>query len=154
MSPKSGFKHDKYKNTRGGYSRWLLIACEKCKVPVCLYQKDGPGILKRLYLDRVIAPVKLCGLQKNALKKIEKLVCSHCSFLLGVPIIYEKENRLAWRLFAGAVEKKIVKANEMEDIKEDFEALESSKFIESIAKSRFSGKTLSLEEVQKIYRHK
>ena len=47
------FKSDKFKKARGGYSRLFDIRCEKCGNHICYYQKDGPGILKRMYLDRV-----------------------------------------------------------------------------------------------------
>jgi len=38
-----------------------------------------------------------------------KLVCSKCKEVLGVGIVYEKENRPAYRLFVGSTIKKIVK---------------------------------------------
>ncbi|MFO0881830.1 MAG: hypothetical protein U0491_00010 [Candidatus Saccharimonadales bacterium] len=38
------------------------------------------------------------------------LSCSHCGKELGLYFIYEKEKRPAYRLFAGAIAKKIVKA--------------------------------------------
>jgi hypothetical protein len=66
-------KHDKYRKARGGYSRLLEIHCEHCSHVIALYQKDGPGSLKRL---------------------------------LGIPYIYEKEKRPAFRLFQGSVTKK------------------------------------------------
>lgn len=101
----NSFKNDKYKKTRGGYSRWLLLSCEKCKQPVLLYQKDGPGILKRLYVDRITVPVELIK------KQTQNLVCKKCKTVLGVFTMYKKENRPAYRLFVGALEKKIVKGD-------------------------------------------
>ncbi len=100
MRTKLSLKSDKYKKRRGGYSRWLLLNCEKCKSPISFYQKDGPGILKRLYIDRIV------GLKSTAGKN---LTCGKCKRVLGVRMIYEKEDRPAYRLFVGAVEKKIVK---------------------------------------------
>ncbi len=97
------FKNDKFKKNRGGYSRWLSLNCEKCKMQLSIYQKDGPGILKRLYLDRIIFPADLKGKQK--------LECKKCKRILGILIMYEKEKRPAFRLFVGAVEKKIIKEN-------------------------------------------
>ena len=96
---KAELKNDKYRKARGGHSRFLDISCAKCNSHVFYYQKDGPGILKRTYLDRII------GL------KIGKtnLVCLKCREVIGVPIIYKKENRPAIRLFVGAVSKKISK---------------------------------------------
>ena len=94
-------KHDKFRKTRGGYSRLLDISCEKCGKRVCSYQKDGPGILKRMYLDRI------SGID---IDHKHNLICPGCKETLGVPIIYKKEKRLAFRLFVGAVSKKIVKS--------------------------------------------
>jgi hypothetical protein len=67
---------------------------------VCTYQKDSPGNLRRMYIDRIIAP-KVSISRKD-------LSCSN-GHLLGVKIVYEKENRLAFRLFVDAVRKKIIK---------------------------------------------
>jgi hypothetical protein len=93
-------KKDKFNLARGGWYRVLEISCEKCNTLVCKYQKDGPGNLRRMYLDRIIET-------KISLNKKE-LKCSN-KHLLGMKIIYEKENRPAFRLFVDAVNKKIVK---------------------------------------------
>lgn len=70
------------------------------------YQKDGPGILKRMYIDRIH--------HEDAFKWVtENFVCHKCEMLLGVPIVYKKEDRPAIRLFAGAVGKKIISANDL-----------------------------------------
>jgi len=98
---KSPFKNDTYKGARGGYSRLLTISCQKCGKTICHYQKDGPGNLRRMYIDRIINPKVPIG-RKD-------LSCSN-SHLMGVKIIYEKEDRLAFRLFVDSVSKKIVKA--------------------------------------------
>lgn len=92
-------KSDRYRKARGGYSRILQLSCSNCEKKLFRYQKDGPGILKRLYLDRV--------LDDNT--KTSKLVCDKCKEVLGIKTIYKKENRPAYRLFAGAVSKEIVK---------------------------------------------
>lgn len=105
MSTKFSFKSDKFKKNRGGYSRWLSLSCEKCKAQLMIYQKDGPGILKRLYLDRIVVP--------NNLKMKEKLECKKCKTVLGIYTIYQKEKRATYRLFAGAIEKKIVKSDKV-----------------------------------------
>lgn len=97
------FKNDKYKKVRGGYSRLLDISCEDCNRHLFFYQKDGPGILKRMYVDRIFESGKI-ELDTN-------LICPDCKEILAVPIIYEKENRPALRLFVGTVTKKIVKTN-------------------------------------------
>ncbi len=94
-------KNDKFRKSRGGYTRMLKISCEKCSSLICLYQKDGPGNLRRMYIDRIINPVVSVS-QKN-------LSCAK-GHLLGVKIVYEKEKRLAFRLFVDSVIKKIVKS--------------------------------------------
>ncbi|MFA6973414.1 MAG: hypothetical protein WC238_01565 [Parcubacteria group bacterium] len=94
-------KNDKYKKSRGGYSRLLEISCEKCGAKICAYQKDGPGNLRRMYLDRIFDPkVSISG---------KSLQCPK-EHLLGVKIIYKKENRPAFRLFVDAVKKNIIKS--------------------------------------------
>lgn len=98
---KLNLKDDKYKKARGGYSRLLSIACQKCGVLICRYQKDGPGNLRRMYLDRM-SEVTVPLSRKD-------LTCSN-GYLLGVKIIYEKEKRPAFRLFVDSVSKKIVKS--------------------------------------------
>src|SRR3989344_2922615 len=102
------FQKDSFRKARGGKSRWLLLKCEKCEHPVCIYQKDGPGLLKRLYLDRITAmPGTTLG---------KHLTCSSCDTLLGVGMVYEKEKRQAYRLFAGAVTKEILKESEVKKL--------------------------------------
>lgn len=97
---KTIFKNDKYKRSRGGYSRLLKISCQKCGEDICMYQKDGPGNLRRMYIDRIIDP-------KVSISK-KDFSCSK-DHLLGVKIIYEKEKRPAFRLFVDSVTKKIVR---------------------------------------------
>lgn len=100
MSNRKTLKNDKYKKARGGYSRLLKIGCRKCNSQICLYQKDGAGNLRRMYLDRIINPI--ISITQKELK------CQK-GHLLGIKIVYEKENRLAFRLFVDAVTKKITK---------------------------------------------
>lgn len=94
------FENDKYKKVRGGYSRFLDICCQKCSEHICYYQKDGPGNLRRMYLDRIV-DAKVSISRKD-------FSCTN-NHLLGVKIIYEKEKRPAFRLFVDSVTKKIVK---------------------------------------------
>lgn len=110
MSKKLAFKSDRYRKNRDGCSRWLLLHCEKCGNLIAIYQKDGSGILKRLYLDRIFAPERLTD------KRNKNLVCEKCKTVLGIQDVYEKENRLAYRLFAGAIGKKIVKGDKLPEI--------------------------------------
>lgn len=104
---KALFKNDKYKKSRGGYSRLLDIRCAKCDTHLFFYQKDGPGLLKRMYLDRIYGSKVYSGLENSNLKRVPSLVCSSCKQLIGVPMNYSKENRSAYRLFVGSVTKKI-----------------------------------------------
>ncbi len=89
-------KSDKYKKARGGSSKLLEISCAECGEIICDYQKDGPGSLKRMYFDRISNPV--VSISEKSLK------CSQ-GHLLGVAIIYKKENRPAFRLVIEAVTK-------------------------------------------------
>lgn len=101
-------KNDRYKKVRGGSSRLLDICCASCGEHLCFYQKDGPGILKRMYLDR-ISGSKYGQLPNDDIKDVPQLICDNCKKHLGTPITFEKEDRLAYRLFVGAVSKKIVR---------------------------------------------
>lgn len=92
-------KNDKYRKARGGYSRILQLSCSSCGEELFKYQKDGPGLLKRLYADRI----------QDYSTSSSILSCPKCNEVLGMKIIYKKENRPAYRLFAGTVSKKIVK---------------------------------------------
>src|SRR5215510_8933519 len=103
------WKNDAYKQARGGYARLLAVSCASCGTHLFYYQKDGPGIVKRLYLDRIYQSKVYEGLQHRALQHIPPLLCPQCGEHLGIPIVYQKEQRLAFRLFAGAVTTKIRK---------------------------------------------
>lgn len=102
-------KRDKFKSNRGGYSRLLDVCCRKCEKCILVYQKDGPGNLRRLYLDRIFAPIELVDLKKMELKTIPMLKCMNCKEILGTPYIYLKEKRKAFRLYQDSVIKKIRK---------------------------------------------
>jgi ribosomal protein S27E len=104
-------KSDKYKKSRGGYSRLLAISCAGCGDFLTFYQKDGPGSLKRMYLDRFYQAPDYSDLASKPINLWPKLICKKCGRFLGVPMVYEKEKRLAFRLFPGAVIKKIVKSD-------------------------------------------
>lgn len=97
---KNKYINDKYRKIRGGYSRFINISCQKCKGNICLYQKDGPGNLRRMYIDRIT------NSKVSTVKK--EFLCSN-GHLLGIRIIYKKENRPAYRLFVDSIIKKIVK---------------------------------------------
>lgn len=93
-------KVDRYRKHRGGYSRFLNIYCSGCKSHLALYQKDGPGPLKRLYRDRILAP---------KISQKREFVCYSCKKVIGTFFIYEKEKRPAIRVYQDAVVKKIGK---------------------------------------------
>lgn len=95
-----GLKNDKFRHSRGGKSRLLNLACSQCGAHFCNYQKDGPGDLKRLYLDRML-PIGIFS--------TKEIKCSTCEKLIGVQMIYEKENRPAIRLIPSSLAKKIAK---------------------------------------------
>jgi len=96
-------KHDKYKTARGGASKLLTISCQACGASICRYQKDGPGALRRMYVDRISEPrVPLSN---------KDLSCPN-GHLLGVAILYKKENRPAFRLITGSVKKTAGKPSE------------------------------------------
>lgn len=104
MTQKFKFKTDKYRNSRGGSSKFLNIYCEHCGTHILLYQKDGPGPLKRMYLDRIVAPQRLTDLQSANI--VPNLLCRGCKRLIAIPSIYEKEKRRAYALLAYTIIKK------------------------------------------------
>jgi len=106
------FKKDKYKSSRGGHSRLLNVCCRKCESVVLVYQKDGPGNLRRLYLDRIFEPSEMVNLQNKNIKDIPVLKCKKCFETLGTPYIYIKEKRKAFRLYQDSVIKRLRKLNE------------------------------------------
>jgi ribosomal protein S27E len=104
------FKKDKRSKARGGNSEFLQIFCSKCNIDIALYQKDGLGELIRLYIDRFFSPESLLALQAIIEKtKLPALKCIKCNNLVGIPMVYEKENRLAYRLIRGNFYKRKLK---------------------------------------------
>ena len=108
-------KKDKYKSARGGYSRFYNIHCRQCDKVVVEYQKDGKGALCRLYFDRIFWPEKMAELRKKNIKDIKPLKCPDCGFIMGMPIIHEREKRKAFRLFQSAFIKRIKKNKIMKE---------------------------------------
>jgi hypothetical protein len=110
MAQKFTLKRDVYRETRGGYARFLNIYCSACGTHVLLYQKDGPGVLYRLYLDRIVAPHEVATLQNvGDISRIPDLVCRSCRAVIGTPYIWEEESRPAYLLKDGSVFKKVGK---------------------------------------------
>lgn len=95
-------KNDTFRKSRGGNSRFLELTCRKCSSHITYYQKDGPGHLKRLYIDRMSEP-----------SEAKNLTCKKCAELIGVYSLYKKENRPCYRLFVDALDKKIVSAKDI-----------------------------------------
>lgn len=100
-------KKDRYSRSRGGTSNFLNIFCSRCRHHIALYQKDGTGNLLRIYLDRIFEPSELAVLQNTATDKkdLPTLCCPNCKSVIGVPMVYEPERRLAFRMTHGAFSK-------------------------------------------------
>jgi len=58
-------KKDKYFRERGGTAKIINVGCSKCNTLCFTYQKDGPGWLKRCYLNRIISPPVFAEMHKN-----------------------------------------------------------------------------------------
>jgi len=101
-------KKDRYSKNRGGNSRFLDIFCSFCDSHIALYQKDGHGALLRMYLDRIFEPSALAALQHQSggKKDLPNLQCPKCRVLIGTPMVYELESRLAFRMVRGSFAKK------------------------------------------------
>lgn len=98
-------KKDRFVVSRGDNSHFINIYCSKCKEFIALYQKDGKGGLFRLYLDRIFEPEKLAAFQFQDWDTLKNtnIYCPKCRSLIGTPMIYEKEKRIAIRLQLGAI---------------------------------------------------
>jgi len=94
-------KQDRFSKARGGKSTVLLITCKKCGEDLAVYQKDGPGPLKRLYLDRLVEPTTVAG----------ELVCKSCKKQVGIPYIYRDEKRPALLVEIDSVVTKVIPKN-------------------------------------------
>ncbi len=96
-------KKDKYFRERGGSAKIINISCVSCGRIIFVYQKDGPGWLKRCYLNRILEPIKYSKMQKDnkitAPKDFDNLVCI-CGSIIGSPMKH-KDGRLAFHLIRG-----------------------------------------------------
>jgi ribosomal protein S27E len=100
-------KKDKYLKSRGGSISLLLISCSNCNKYSFVYQKDGPGKIIRFYQDRILLPKELVGEISSYKTKSEMkaLKCPECNSIMAIPMIYKKENRLAYKVIRGRVKK-------------------------------------------------
>lgn len=100
-------KKDRYAKSRGGPSKYLYIACGNCEEPAMVYQKDGQGRLLRCYADRIVWPPELVDAQAEltaeTIKQAGVLACASCESVLATPMVYEPENRPAFRIIPGAI---------------------------------------------------
>jgi len=89
-------------------SRIFQIYCSKCGSEVCVYQKEGAGNLLRIFLNKIISPNNMVEMFKTIKTKrdLHGLKCPSCGELIGVPMIYDKDNRLAFRLIPNKIIKK------------------------------------------------
>lgn len=105
-------KKDKFYRSRGGTTNVIEILCASCNTSICKYQKDGTGNLHRLYLDRLLESNQAFKIPEYhpsiTEKDLPNLVCI-CRELIAVPMIYSKEDRLAFRLIHGSIHKKQIK---------------------------------------------
>ncbi len=104
---------DGFRKARDGNSVLLDIYCSKCNTRLMIYQKDGIGSLVRSYLDRILWPDSLASLSKdpsiNGTKHLPNLICRSCNSLIGIPMVYDPERRLAFRLIRGTFRKQKLK---------------------------------------------
>src|SRR5690606_37277018 len=100
-------RKDKFLRATGGSTQMIYILCSNCQHALLLYQKDGPGNLFRLYLDRILAPEELIAQlsETGAKSDLKNLICPVCEEVIGVPMVYKKEERLAYRLIKGKYHK-------------------------------------------------
>lgn len=98
-------KKDRYFRERGGSAKIINVLCSRCENKLLVYQKDGPGWLKRCYLNRIIEPKYDV---KTDLKNMKNLTCS-CGEIIGSPMMH-KDGRLAFHLIRGKFKRKINKS--------------------------------------------
>lgn len=105
-------KRDSYRAERGGTAKLIDIMCSKCDAKVLLYQKDGPGWLKRCYLNRIFGPEEYERLQHDKAirepRDMQSLKCPKCMSVLGTPMRH-KDGRLAFAIIPGSFKRKINK---------------------------------------------
>ena len=91
-------KNDLYLKKRFGNTKFLYISCSRCNYPIMVYQKDMNGALIRWYADRIDWTSANIQIGKS-------IFCPKCGQLLANPMIYEPENRDAFRIIVGSIHK-------------------------------------------------
>jgi hypothetical protein len=101
-------KRDIHFKRRGGYARIIKVKCKKCKRLLFIYQKDGPGWLKRCYFNRILWPQKYSSVKE---KNIKNLICE-CGETVGITSRHvfrsdgiTPDGRLAFELIKGKFER-------------------------------------------------
>lgn len=104
---------DRFSRARGGNSELLSLSCTRCNTEVMVYQKDGKGGLVRCYFDRMYLPKNPMNhfpLERNKpLSQLPNLHCPSCNTVIGTPMMFNKEHRLAYRVIRGTLAKKRLK---------------------------------------------
>lgn len=93
------FTSDKYTKGRGKFKKRIEIRCANCSDYLFSYQKEGSGVLEKIFFDLI--------LDNQSVKNNKKLVCTKCDKVLGIRFIFGKEKRDAFKLYPGAVYWKI-----------------------------------------------
>ncbi len=87
------FVYDQFTEARGA-PKMLEITCAKCNKWILDYQKDGPGKLLRMYVDRIYHPKALreYTFSTSNIQSISPLKCWSCKKVLAKPIIYHRKH--------------------------------------------------------------
>lgn len=103
---------------RGGTAQWILLSCGVCKENLALYQKDGPGKLFRLYLDRLTSTSGERPFSNLGKTAINALTCNGCQETIGIPMTYEKDDfpRTALRLTGAGINKTILSPRNLPNV--------------------------------------
>ncbi len=99
-------KRDKYLAARGGTAKITRVRCAKCGKKIFLYQKDGPGWLKRCYINRIISD-SFNSSNEHDESTLKNLTCD-CGELIGTPMQH-KDGRLAFKLVRGSFKRTNIK---------------------------------------------
>ena len=104
---------DKFFRMKGKTAKIINVSCSFCGNCVFIYQKDGPGWLKRCYFNRILEPPEYAQKAKEKTltpASLQNLSCS-CGVVLGSPIMY-KDGRLAFSLIRGTFKRTLNKSKD------------------------------------------